>query len=222
VRGKRAPLIAAAVVIALAILAIVLLVLPKMHEISDAQGKLSTAEAEQQTLKTQLQALEQAKAQEAHNRKIIANVQRQLPPTADEPGMLLLLSNAAERAGIKLWVFSPSTPVSGTPSSSTSGGSTAVPAGLTEIPVSFTVKGTYFALTEFLYNVETLPRVAKVQSISIGPGGATSGSGSSSGTTTSNVLQMTGSLNFYTTAPSAGPGAQPAGSSSSPSPSPTG
>jgi Tfp pilus assembly protein PilO len=88
--------------------------------------------------------------------------------------------------------------------------------------VTFTVKGNYFALAEFLFNVETLPRVAKVQNVTISAAGETSG-------TTSSVpfLQMTGAVTFYTTDTSSGPGSDPAaaqtgsgatGTSTSPSP----
>ncbi len=192
-RGRLGPLIAAAVGLALAILLIVLLVLPKMHSVSDAKTTLASAVSHQETLNTQLSALQQAEAQAAHDKAVIANVHRQIPPTADEPGMLLLMANAATQAGIKLWQFTPSTPT------------VVTGATLSSIPVSFTVKGSYFALAEFLYNVETLPRVAKVQSASLSSSGSTA-----SGTTSAiPFLQMTGSVTFYTTDTSAGPGSQP-------------
>ena len=192
-RSRLGPLIAGAVVLALAILLVLFLVLPKMHSVSDAKTTLATAASQQQTLRTQLSALQQAEGDAAHDKAVIANVQRQLPPTADEPGMLLLMANSATRAGIDLWQFTPSTPT--------------LVAGedLSAIPVSFTVKGSYFALAEYLYNLETLPRVAKVQNVTV------SSVGASSATTTSSVpaLQMTGSVTFYTTDTSAGPGSQP-------------
>jgi Tfp pilus assembly protein PilO len=194
VGGKRAPLIAGAVVIVLVIAAIVILVLPKKQQVTDAKKSLATEQSQQQLLQTQLSALQQAQNQAPHNRAIIANVQRQIPPTVDEPGMLLLMVNSATNAGIKLWQFTPSTPAPDTQN-----------AALTSIPLAFTVKGSYFALAEFLYNVETLPRVAKVQSVQIGAG-ATTTPGS---TTSVTSLEMTGTINFYTTDTSAGPGSQP-------------
>lgn len=198
-RGKRGPLIAAAIVIALLVVAIMVLVLPKMHQVSDAKNNLAQAAAQQQTLGTQLKALQEAQSQAPHNKAIIASVQRQIPPTADEPGMLLLTTNAATQAGIKLWQFTPTNPVAGTGTNT-----------LTTIPLAFTVKGSYFALAEFLYNIETLPRVAKVQSSSISVGQ----SGSSTTSSTSQ-LQMTGTINFYTTDTSAGPGSEPGPTSGS-------
>lgn len=193
--GKRAPLIAGVVVVVLVIAAVVVLVLPKKQQVADAKKSLASAQSQQQLLQTQLSALQQAQNDAPKNKEIIANVQRQIPPTVDEPGMLLLMVNSATNAGIKLWQFTPSTPLPD-----------AQNAELTVIPLSFTVKGSYFALAEFLYNVETLPRVAQVQSMQVGVG-TTATSGST--TTTVSTLQMTGTVNFYTTDTSAGPGSQP-------------
>jgi Tfp pilus assembly protein PilO len=205
VRSRLGPLIAGAVALALAILLILLLVLPKMHSVSDAKTHLATAASQQSILNAQLSALQQAEAASARDKAVIANVQRQLPPTADEPGMLLLMSNAATQAGIKLWLFTPSTPTVVTGES------------LSSIPVSFTVKGSYFALAEFLYNVQTLPRVAKVQNVALSAASTTTG-------TTSSVpfLSMTGSVTFYTTDTSAGPGSQPGPTSGTSSTAPQG
>jgi Tfp pilus assembly protein PilO len=186
-----------AVTAVLAILLVVILVLPKMSAVSSANTELATTQAQQSTLLSQLAALQQAQDEAEANRKIIQDVEQKIPPTADEPEFLRLLANAATGAGIKLWQFTPSQPVLNTQTN------------LSEIPVTFTVKGSYFALAEYLYNVETLPRVAKVQTATISPSGDS--------TTSSSVpfLQMTGSLILYTSDTSAGPGSSPGPSSGS-------
>lgn len=190
--SRRAPLIVGVVAAALAVVLILFLVLPKMHGVDAAKSTLAASQAQQQTLESQLAALQQAQADADKNKAIIAKVQQEIPPTVDEPGMFLLLSNAATRAGIKLWQFTPSPPA---PDPST---------GLSAIPVAFTVKGSYFALAEFLFNLETLPRVAKVQNATLGDAGA-------SPDVVSSVpfLQMTGSVTLYTSDTSAGPGSAP-------------
>jgi Tfp pilus assembly protein PilO len=190
VTGRRAPLIVGAIGLVLAILMIMFLVLPKMHQVSAANDSLAAAAAENGTLQSQLNALNDAKDEAPENAAIIQKVSEQLPPTANEPSMLLLLANAASAAGLPLTQFTPGAP---TPDPTT---------GLTTIPVAFAVTGTYFALAQFLFNVETLPRVAKVTSATI-----TSGSESTSAASPS--LQMNGSITFYTTDTSAGPGSEP-------------
>jgi len=191
-KGKRAPLIAGAVGLVLALLLIMFMVLPKMHQVSAAKDAFVQAEQEQATLQSQLGALKDAQSQQARNRQIIVNVDRQLPPTVDEPGLLLLLANAASRATLPLTQFSPGTP---TLDSAT---------GLSSIPVTFAVSGTYFSLAQFLFNLETLPRVAKVQTVSLTPASAATAT-----TSSVPILAMTGSVTLYTTDANAGPGSQP-------------
>ena len=201
-QGRRATIIVAAVGVVLAILMVVFLVLPKMNAVSAADTELETTKAQQATLLSQLAALQQAQDDADANRKIIASVEQQIPPTADEPGFLQLLSGAATNAGIKLWQFTPGQPVL----------NEAI--NLSEIPVTFTVKGNYFALAEYLYNLETLPRVAKVQTVSVSPADDATATGSVP------FLQMTGSVILYTSDTSAGPGSVPGASDGSSTSSP--
>ena len=191
-RGKRGPLVAGAGVVALAVILVFFLVLPKMGEVSTANADLLAAQAQQGTLESQLAALEQAEAAAPVARQTIQNVERLIPPTVDEAGMLLLVRNAAERAGI---VFSQLTP--GTPALDAT-------SGLSAIPLAITATGTYFQIAEFLYSIETLPRAAKVLTITLAPG-----SGDAITTTVTNLLQLQASAVLYTSDQSAGPGSEP-------------
>lgn len=191
-RGKRGPLVAGAGVLALALILVFFLVLPKMGEVSTANADLLAAQAQQSTLESQLAALEQAEAAAPVARQTIQNVERQIPPTVDEAGMLLLVRNAADRAGI---VFSQLTP--GTPALDAT-------SGLSAIPLAITATGTYFQIAEFLYSIETLPRAAKVLTITLAPG-----SGDATITTVTNLLQLQASAVLYTSDQSAGPGSEP-------------
>src|SRR5207247_11350281 len=95
---------------------VLLLVLPKMGQVSQAQDQLDQAQGEQQTLESRKSALEDAKAAAPQARKTIAEVHKRIAPTADEPGLILLLQNAAIRAGIGLVTLSPGTPTLATAS----------------------------------------------------------------------------------------------------------
>lgn len=190
-RGKRAPLIAGAIVLALVVLMVVFLVLPKMGEVSDANDELAAAQAQQGTLESQLAALEQAQAAAPEAKATIQDVERQIPPTADEAGMLLLVKNAAVSSGVTLTTITPGDPVLDPAT------------GLSVITLAVSAEGSYFALTEFLYSLETLPRAAKVQNATMAPGGATTT------TTTSTTLQLTTGVLMYTSDQSAGPGSEP-------------
>ena len=194
--SKRGPLIAGVVAGALVLLLIFVLVLPKLHSVSSAQSDLSAAEAQQQTLEGQKAALEDVKASAPDNKAVIANVDRQIPPLADESGLILLLQNAATYAGLDLVTLTPSTPAFDATT------------GLSTIAVSVSATGTYFDVTEFMYRIETLPRAAKVTGVSLAPGATSS---TTTTTTTSSIptLSLSATVDLYTSDASAGPGSIP-------------
>jgi Tfp pilus assembly protein PilO len=190
VDNRRAPLFAALAVAGVAILMILLLVLPKMGQVSTAQDQLDETRREGQTLESQLAALEDAKAAAPQARKTIAEVHRRIPPVADEPGLILLLQHAAMDAGIDLVSLSPGNP---TLDAATN---------LSTIDVSVSATGTYFDITEFMYQIETLPRAAIVLSMNLAPG-------EGSGTSGVPLLTLTATVQTYTSDTSAGPGSEP-------------
>jgi type IV pilus assembly protein PilO len=190
VDNRRAPLFAGLAVIGVAILMVLLLVLPKSHQVSDAQDKLDETRRQGQTLQSREQALEDAKAAAPQARKAIAEVNRRIPPVADEPGLILLLQNAAIDAGIDLVSLSPGTPTLDTATN------------LSTIDVAVSATGTYFDITDFLYQIETLPRAAIVTTVSLAPGAG-------SGTTGVPLLTLTATVRTYTSDTSAGPGSEP-------------
>jgi Tfp pilus assembly protein PilO len=190
VDNRRAPLFAALAVAGLAIVMILLLVLPKMGQVSTAQDQLDETRREGQTLESQLAALEDAKAAAPQARKTIAEVHRRIPPVADEPGLILLLQHAAMDAGIDLVSLSPGNPTLD------------VATNLSTIDVSVSATGTYFDITEFMYQIETLPRAAIVLSMNLAPG-------EGSGTSGVPLLTLTATVQTYTSDTSAGPGSEP-------------
>jgi Tfp pilus assembly protein PilO len=187
--NRRAPLYAGLAVAGVAILMVLLLILPKMSQVSTAQDQLDQAQRDQQTLESRKSALEDAKAAAPQARKTIAEVHKRIPPTADEPGLILLLQNAAISAGIDVLSLSPGTPVLDTTS------------GLSKITVGVSATGTYFDVTDFMYQIETLPRAAIVTNLSLAPG-ETSQTGVP-------LLTLTASIQTYTSDTSAGPGSEP-------------
>jgi Tfp pilus assembly protein PilO len=187
VSGRRSPIIAGVAALLVCTLAVFFLVLPKRAEVSDAQKQLDTVNNQTAQLKAKLRALVDAKAQAPAARKTLRRVDREIPPTADEPGLILLLRNAAERSGVDFTDLAVSAPVA----SSTSSFST--------IPVSITIGGTYFSLDEFLFRIEKLPRAAKVLAGTISAG--------TSGLADELTMQIT--MELYTSDTSAGPGSVP-------------
>ena len=161
--NRRGPLIVGAIAGVVSVLLIFFLVLPKKAEVAEAKKQLSTAEEQEQELQLQLQQLRAAQADAPQATEEIRRLEELVPPTADLPGLILLLSGAANDAGVDLFTMAPGTPTPGT------NGQFSV------IPTQVTVTGSYFAIEEFLFNVETLQRAGKVLSLSLAPGGGEDG-----------------------------------------------
>jgi Tfp pilus assembly protein PilO len=192
VNGRRAPLIAGAVAIVVAILAVMLLVLPKMGQVSEAQDELQAAQDQELALEAQLRSLEEAQAQAPETERQIALIEDQVPPTADLPTLFRLLDSAADRSAVDFFSFTPGSPV------------TDPTAQFSTISSQVTVTGGYFALDEFLFLMETLPRAAKVVSIAVAPSAVPE-----TATSSTTSLQLQATVEFYTTDTSAGPGSIP-------------
>jgi Tfp pilus assembly protein PilO len=194
--NRRGPIIVGAIAGVVAVLLIFFLVLPKKAEVEEARKALTTAEQQEQELQLQLQQLRAAQAEAPQATEELRRLEELVPPTADLPGLILLLSGAANDAGVDFFTMAPGVP---TPST---GGQFSV------IPTQVTVTGSYFAIEEFLYNVETLQRAGKVLSLSLAPGGGEAATTETS-TTATGELSTSMSMEFYTTDLSAGPGTTP-------------
>jgi Tfp pilus assembly protein PilO len=202
--SRRGPLIAGAIAVVLAVLMIMFLVLPKMGEVEKAKEALAVAEADEQQLQLQLQQLQAAQAEAPQATEEIRRLEELVPPRADLPGLILVLSGAANDAGVDFFTMAPGVPAPNTEQT------------FSAIPTSVTVTGSYFAIEEFLYNVETLQRAGKVLSLSLAPGGGDSAAPTgTTDTTTTTTATATGeltaqlSIEFYTTDLASGPGTSP-------------
>lgn len=187
--NPRAPIFAAIGVALVVVLAIVLLVLPKMGQVSSAKEEYTAAVGKGQSLQTQVRALEDTKAEAPQNQKIIDQVHQEIPPTVDEPGLTLLIHNAAVSAGFDLTNLGFSVALDDT-------------TGLSVVTVSVSATGTYNDVTQFAYAIETLPRAAKITSLVLTPGAGVDSTGSP-------ILTATLEIQAFTSDTSAGPGSSP-------------
>jgi Tfp pilus assembly protein PilO len=191
--NRRALIIAGAVVLVVALLAVFLLVLPKMNEVGETEDRLREAEDHEINLAAQVNALEDAQAAAPETELEIAAIDAQVPPTADLPSLFRLLQGAADRAAVDFFSFTPGTPVPNLTGS------------YSTIASQITVSGGYFAIDEFLFLLETLQRAAKVTTLAVTP----SAGGEGTTTTSTSNLQLQITVEFYTTDSSAGPGSIP-------------
>ena len=190
--SRRAPIVAGAIALLVAILAVAFLVLPTMNDVNETQDQLQAAQDQGTTLEAQLRSLQDAQQEAPQTEQEIAAIDAAIPPTADLPELFRLLQAAADRSVVDFFSFTPGTPVVNATSS------------YSTIASQITVTGSYLALEEFVFLLETLQRAAKVTTLAITP---STGGGVATTTTGTLLLQMT--VEFYTTDTSAGPGSIP-------------
>ena len=190
--NRRAPIIAGAIVL-VALLAVFLMVLPKMSEVGETEDQLQESQDQEINLAAQLNALEDAQAAAPETELEIAAIDAQVPQTADLPRLFRQLQGAADRAAVDFFSFTPGTPVPNLTGS------------YSTIASQITVSGGYFAIDQFLFLLETLQRAAKVTTLAVTP----SAGGEETTTTSTSTLQLQITVDFYTTDSSAGPGSIP-------------
>jgi Tfp pilus assembly protein PilO len=183
-QGRRAVIVAGAGAAVLALLLVFFLVLPKMTQVTEAQQELEDARAQQDTLSAQLNALEQAREEAPENEAAIREVDAMVPPTADLPGVILLLRNAAVVSGVQVLSLTPATPA------------TSESGEFSSIAVSATGEGSYFSLVRYLHEIETLPRAATVRSVDLNP-------------SEGSILSFAATITLFTSDVSSGPGSEP-------------
>ncbi|MCA1726155.1 MAG: type 4a pilus biogenesis protein PilO [Actinobacteria bacterium] len=212
--NRRAPILAAVGMVLLILIVVFLAILPKVREVGERREELKAAQQDEQFLLAELDRLRAARAQLPEVRRRLAKFNQKVPATADLPGMIRLVQNAADASNLEFFSIAPATPeVLGSalpaapvasPSPAPSPVDTAPPPIVSTpdasiVPAEVVIIGGFFQVDQFLFRLETLPRAAKVISVSAGPG--------PNATEILGQLQVTLSVQFFTTDPNAGPGA---------------
>jgi len=155
----------------------------------------------------QLQQLQADQKDAKEVRSQLDALNKQVPGVTDLPGLIKSLNSIAAQTGVDFTTISPGQP------------STAGSGDFSIVPIQVSIAGGFFAIDQYLYEIETMTRVSKVMSLSLGAG--------ANGLP---QLQAQATIEFYTTDVSAGPGSIPGSTAPeqvappvapAPSPSPT-
>lgn len=196
--NKRAPLFAALGAVVVLLIFSFAFLFPKGGQVKSAEEDLDGARGEELSLRQELARLEATRQDAPRIRRELATLRRLVPPVADLPGLINQLQGAANESRVDFFAVSPQVPSA----------SEAGPA--VQVPTQVQVIGGFFAVDEFLFLLETLPRAAKITTVdfSAGPDGLPD-------------IQVIMAVTFFTTDTSAGPGAPVESPTPEPSPTPT-
>jgi Tfp pilus assembly protein PilO len=193
---SRGPIIAAAAGVLVSVLVAAGLILPKMGQVKKVQDQVTTAQAQTAKLTLQVNQLEDLASQASKIRAQLKALNIQVPPSADLPGLIRDLNNAADQAAVDLSVITPGSPAAATSNP------------VSVVPLQLTINGGYFSVEEFLYRLETLNRTAKVSAVTLTPNSAGSQNAGSTVPSTAPSLTAVIMANFFTTDMQSGPGSQ--------------
>ena len=192
---KKGPVLAMLAGIVLVLIMVVALILPKAAAVKSKQAELVTAQQQESELTLHLAQLKAAAADAPKDRRRMAKLQAEVPPTADLSSLIKQINSSADQANVDFMALAPGPPA-------------VQPNGLVStIPVQITVNGAFFAVDQFLFRLENLPRASRVIAITMVPGPA-------------GAPQVTVgvTVEFYTTDVSAGPGSLPGAQEGAPEP----
>ena len=176
--GRRRELVIVVAVALLVSTAVFFLLLrPKSAEISAARAERQRAVDEAQTLRTEIKALEDVRANAAALRKRAEAARNLFPGGPDLPDLVDGVQKVADQSGVELVSLQPSPPAA----------STANPL-LAEIGAVVVVRGGYFQIEDFLARLEGMvkspdpgsgipPRSVLLRSVNISTGGGAEGGG---------------------------------------------
>ena len=245
VREYRMPLLIAGGALVIVLILWVALISPQNSKLTSLQDQSVQLQAQEAELQARLTSLQSEGQKLSSNCADLQKISTQIPsvqsPTdidAQESSFESQFNNLAASSGVSLAQFSGFAPANTTGSAAAApatqpavGGSSTSPAGVTAVPTTLTVQGTYGQITSFVNGLDNFPRLFVIQKfvLAFGPAAtSTSGAASATGTATgaavagANVagpplwvggqptaagngpynLQITGSI-YYTSTPNA-------------------
>ena len=157
----RRGIILGAIVAALAVTALwwLFVVSPRNEEVADINAQLDAAEAREESLRTQIRQLTSIKDQEVSYLFAIGQMETSIPENPEEAAFIDQINFLADRTGVDLTNLTLAPPTS--PIEEGASGF--------EIPTRIAVEGQYFEVLGFLYGLEAMERLVRVDSLNLSP-----------------------------------------------------
>lgn len=153
---RRQTAVVTGAVVVVGVLAVaLLLVLPRGGDLARIRQEQAAARADVASLEAELEQLQSLQASGTLDEEVAA-AERRIPSVANLPEFLAALDEAALRAGVVLTAVAP-----GEPAATTAG-------TVSEIPVSVSAVGGYFPLVRFVFELEHLSRLLRIDGVAVG------------------------------------------------------
>ena len=150
-----------------------LLVSPQASKASALRGDTETQEALNAKLRSQIAMLNRQKKDLPAQQAELAKFASKVPNNPAMPSVIRAVSDAADNAGVELRALSPSLPVLVTTTTGKGAATVAATAphgmALAQIPITIKVVGGYSQISQFLSEVEGLPRAFLITGLNVKP-----------------------------------------------------
>ncbi len=174
VQEYRIPILIGVVTLIVAIIAYVAFIAPEGSKLSTLEAEQTTLQAQQAQLQARLVSLRDEQQKLPSDCANLTKITTQIPAAPDQAGFQLQLTTLEQQTGVVPSVLSYGATTTTTP------GTPAPPAGVTAIPVSTTVPGTYGQISAFVGGLDGFPRLYVIQSFTLAFGTAASGGNAAS------------------------------------------
>jgi Tfp pilus assembly protein PilO len=157
------PFIAGGVILLIVAVWYLALYSPKSADLSKAHDDLTSAQANQQTLKAQLSNLHGLEANRTKQQALLQKLSAAVPPTPDLATFILQANDIATQAGVSFLQVSPGLPSAGT-------------GGPSQISLSMQLEGTFYQVYDYLNRLENMQRLVLIDSVNLSSKGQGAGS----------------------------------------------
>lgn len=155
---RRSLIIAAGATLLVTLLYTVVILRPKLAEISATKTLVTEAQAEETRLRGEIDRLESIRREAPATVARLARISKYLPSLPQLPEFIRVTQQAATLAGIDLKSIAPSQP-----------GALTGTTGVEIITVTLVIEGAFARIQDFLARLENLPRIVEIRALSLSP-----------------------------------------------------
>ncbi|MDQ1397354.1 MAG: hypothetical protein QOG64_2613 [Acidimicrobiaceae bacterium] len=167
--SRRVILIAVAAAVVVCGLWYVTMWSPQQDALGAARSRTAAAEQQASDLGLRVHALEVARKDMPAKVAQLDVLRAAVPDQPQLDLMIATVNNAAIASGIDLTALAPAQPAAAGATPSTPG-TPRVVGGPTELPLTITLSGTYFQITDFINRINASPRLVVVDTLSLAGG----------------------------------------------------
>jgi type IV pilus assembly protein PilO len=169
--------------VVVAAVAVFLLVVPQMGQVSDLEAQRVASEQTMSQTQAQLAQLEQVKRGASETQAELIRISNEVPDSPELPTLVLEMQDAADSAGVDFQSIKPTVPTA--PTAGT---------GYQEVSIQMKLQGRWADILDFLRRTQKMTRAVRMVSVELLPAPPTAGASVSATPTPDTPIDLTTNL----------------------------